>query len=144
MWASITHALVLCAVATRRFRTCERGGPVWGRLLSGLSLEELERQGLGAAVDLGAAVRVERVDGGAREGRVGGEEPAEGLFVGETAVEQDRERAAQALDDLIAVQERGRDGSVAARPGDGEQLAVAEQLLDATDGQVEPGGHLGE
>src|SRR5580693_9568854 len=92
---------------------------------------QLKSQRLRAAVDLGAAVGVERVDRGAREGRVGGEEPAKGLFVGETAVEQDRERPAEALDDLVAVEEGGRDRAVSARPGDGEQLAVAEQLLDA-------------
>src|ERR1700733_13417938 len=142
MWPSITHDLVFCAATTRRFRACEGGGPV--SRAAGFSCRALERQRLGAAVDLGAAVGVERVDRGAREGRVGGEEPAEGLFVGETAVEQDRERPAQALDDLVAVEEGRRDGPITARPGDGEQLAVAEQLLDATDGQVEPGGHFGE
>ena len=102
----------------------------------------LYRHGLGPAVDLGAAVPGDRLDRRARQRVVLGEQPGEGLDLVEPAVEQQRQRAVQALDDLAAVQERGRYADRAVRAGHGEQFAVAEQLLHTADGNVETGGDI--
>src|ERR1700722_10076732 len=104
----------------------------------------LEGQGLSAAVDLGATAGVERRDRGAGERLVRGEQPAECFDVAEPAVEQHGQRSRQALDDLRAVDEGGRDGALTARPVDGDELAVTEELLHPADGEAEPGGYLGE
>ena len=96
----------------------------------------LERQRLGAAVDLGAAASVEGRDRGPGQRLVRGEQPAEGFLVTEPAVEQDRQRPRQPLDDLVSVEERGRDRTVTAWAGDGEQFTVAEELLYPADGQT--------
>ena len=107
-------------------------------------LEQLEGQRLGAAVDLGAAVLVQRLDRRAGKRLIGREQPAEGFLVVEPAVEQDRQRAGQALDDLLAVKERGGDRAIAVGSGDREELTVAEELLYPADGETKPGGYLGE
>ena len=48
----------------------------------------------------------------------------------------------QSLDDLRAVEEGGRNRAATAWAGDGEQFAVAEELLYPADGQVKPNGYL--
>src|ERR1700722_19579401 len=104
----------------------------------------LEGQGLGAAVDLGATAGVEGRDRGTRQRVVRGEQPAESLAVVESAVEQDGQRPRQALDDLGAVDEGGGDRPLAAWPGEGDELAVTEELLHPTDREVESRCYLGE
>jgi hypothetical protein len=89
-------------------------------------------------------VGVQGVDRGARKRLVRGEQPAKGFLVLEPAVVQHRERPGQALDDLLAVDEGGGDRAVPARPGNGDELAVAEELLDPADGETKPCGYLRE
>src|SRR5216683_2460137 len=68
-----------------------------------------ERERLRAPVHLGPATLRHGLDRGARKRLVVGEQPAQGLQVVESAVEQQRERPGQALDDLITVEERTGD-----------------------------------
>ena len=69
--------------------------------------------------------------------------PANHLRLVEAAVEQQGERAVESLDDLIAVQERGRHAKRAVRLPDRYQLAVAEQLLDPAARDAEAVSDLG-
>src|SRR5919197_5266742 len=64
---------------------------------------------LGAALHFRAAILAERLRGGARQGRVGSEQPLQHFFVGEAVVPEEGEGTGQALDDLVAVDEGGRD-----------------------------------
>src|ERR1039457_5576262 len=140
MCPSLTHGQIFCACTTTDIGACRTGGPVPGPPATA----KLKREGLRAAVDLGATAGVERLDGRARQGVVRGEKPAKGFLVAETAVEKHRERPAEPLDDLVAVKEGSGDGTLAGRPGDGEQLAIAEELLDPAGGKAEPRGYRGE
>src|SRR4029077_10881478 len=85
-----------------------------------------------------------RLDRRPREGLVGREQPAEGFLLVEAAVEQHRQRPAEALDDLPAVKEGRRDGTLPVRSDDGQELAVAKQLLHAAGGDIERDGCLRE
>src|SRR5437870_6042525 len=67
-----------------------------------------EAEGLGAALDLGAAVLPQRVDGAAGE-VAGSEDPRDALAVVPPEVVQHRQQSGQALDDLAVLDELGRD-----------------------------------
>ena len=83
----------------------------------------LDRERLGAAVDLAAPIAADRLDRRAGERLVLGEQPAQrGGFV-ESAVEEQGQRPVQALDDLRAIEERGRDRGLCRR--DGRQRGVS-------------------
>src|ERR1700756_5760057 len=102
----------------------------------------LQREGLCRAVNLGAAVPGDRVNRRAGQRLVGREQPAKRLGFVEAAVEQQGQRARQALDDLVAVNEGGRYRRLAVRTGDRQELAVAEELLDTPGGNAEPAGNI--
>src|ERR1022692_647815 len=95
---------------------------------------ESERERLRPPVYLAAAVRGYRLDRAARQRVIGGEEPSHRLDVAEAAVAEQRERALQAPDDLIADEESGRHAEGAVGALDADQLAVAEHLLDPAHG----------
>jgi len=57
------------------------------------------------------------------------EQPAHRLQLVESAVEEQGEGSAQALDDLVAVQEGGRDRERPFGTGHGEEFPVAQELL---------------
>src|SRR6185295_17227402 len=103
-----------------------------------------EREGLRPAVHLGAAALGHRLDRRAGKRVVGGEQPPQRLRLVEPAVEEHRERAVQALDDLIAVKERSRYAQRAVGALHRDQLAVAEQLPDPARREAKPVSHVRE
>src|SRR5215469_15273656 len=103
-----------------------------------------EGQRLGAPVDLGAPVPAEGLDWRPWQRVVGGEQPAKRFGVVKPAVEEHRQRPAKSLDDVLAVEEGGRNAALPVRPGHGDQFAVAEQLLHPAGWDTEPDGYLGK
>src|SRR4051794_4313442 len=105
---------------------------------------------LGPALHLCAPVLAQGLRGGAGQAVVGGEEPLQHLLVGEAVVPQERQGAAEALDDLVPVDEGSGDVQRAVlTPAYGDELALLDQLphpghLDVEHlrdvGQGEPGG----
>ena len=69
---------------------------------------------------------------------------AQRLRLVEPAVEEHGERAVQALDDLVAVKERGGYAQRAVGALHSDQLAVAEQLPDPARRQAEAVSHVRE
>src|SRR5689334_16763259 len=104
----------------------------------------LEREGLRAPVHFGAAVLDDRVDRRAGQRVVGREQPAERLQLVEAAVEEQGQRSAQALDDLMAVQEGGWYRNHPFGTGHGEELTVAQQLLHSPGRNAELAGYIEE
>ena len=60
----------------------------------------------------------------------------------EAAVEEQRQRPLQALDDLGTIEERGGNRGLAIGTGDSEEFPVAEQLLHTAGGDAETGGDI--
>src|SRR5689334_13708461 len=103
-----------------------------------------EREGLRPAVHLGAAALGHRLDRRSGKRVVGGEQPPQRLRLVEPAVEEHRERAVQALDDLLAVKERSRYAQRAVGALHSDQLAVAEQLPDPARREAKALSHVRE
>src|ERR1019366_577747 len=102
-----------------------------------------ERERLRAPVDLGGPVLGDCLDRRPRQRLVGGEQPPQRLHRVESAIEEQRQRAGQAPDDLVALEERSRDAQRAAWALDREQLALTEQLLDPAHGKTKPVSNFG-
>ncbi len=105
-------------------------------------LRRSERHGLGAPLDLGAAVGPQRVDGRAPGQRVvRGEQPPQHLRAAEPGVGEDGDRPRQPLDDSVLDEEvAGHAQFTAALQRD--QLPVAQQLPDLVGRGPEDRRHL--
>ncbi len=103
-----------------------------------------EGERLGSPVHLGAPVRGHGLDRRAWQRVVGCEQPAQRLHLAKATVKEQCERAVKPLDDLVAFEEGGRYAHRAVWPLHREQLAIAEQLLDAAEWDTEPVCYLGE
>jgi MFS family permease len=105
-------------------------------------LRRSEGHRLGAPLHLGAVAGAQGVDrGAARQGLVGGEQPAEHLGPGEPGVREHRDRPREALDHAVLHEEgAGHAQFTAALQGD--QLPVAQHLPDLVGGRPECGRDL--
>src|SRR4029077_9714475 len=104
----------------------------------------LEGEGLRAPVHFGATAPSDRLDWRAGQRVVRREQPAERLQLVEAAVAEQGQGPAQALDDLVAVQEGGRYRERPFGAGHGEEFAVAQQLLHSPNRNAELAGYIGE